>query len=242
MLHAAVRNSAYGPRVRLLDGPPVPPDPARESVPRRQIADRQSPQGRKRDGPEANARLTASAGVVLLVLLAAEGLTILKIRGLLTPHVFLGMLLIPPVLLKLGTTGYRFARYYAGSPAYRRRGPPPAVLRLLGPFVVLTTVVVFASGVALLYAAPTWRANLLLAHKASFVLWFIAMAAHVLGHLVDTARVAPRDWLRRTRRDVAGAGVRQWAIVASIALGIPLGLVTIGQVGQWLSTTPLHGG
>ena len=38
----------------------------------------------------ANARLTASNAVVLLALLAAEGVTILRVRALLTPHVFIG--------------------------------------------------------------------------------------------------------------------------------------------------------
>jgi len=55
----------------------------------------------------ANARLTASNAVVLLVLLAAEGVTILRVRALLTPHVFIGMVLIPPVLLKVASTGWR---------------------------------------------------------------------------------------------------------------------------------------
>ena len=74
-------------------------------------------------GVAANARLTASNAVVLLVLLAAEGVTILWVRELLTPHVFIGMVLVPPVLLKVASTGWRFARYYRGAPAYRRKGP-----------------------------------------------------------------------------------------------------------------------
>jgi hypothetical protein len=104
----------------------------------------------------ANARLTASNAVVLLVLLAAEGVTILRVRELLTPHVFIGMVLIPPVLLKMASTGWRFARYYRGTPAYRRKGPPPLLLRLLGPVVVVLTVVLLASGVGLLLAGPSW--------------------------------------------------------------------------------------
>ena len=76
-------------------------------------------------GVESNARLTGSTAAVLLVLLAAEGVTVLRVGALLTPHVFIGMLLIPPVLLKIGSTGWRFVRYYRGSPAYRRKGPPP---------------------------------------------------------------------------------------------------------------------
>ena len=45
--------------------------------------------------------------------------------GLVSAHMFIGMVLIPPVLLKLASTGYRFVRYYTGSQAYRAKGPPP---------------------------------------------------------------------------------------------------------------------
>ena len=120
-------------------------------------------------GVAANARLTASNAVVLLVLLAAEGVTILRVRDLLTPHVFIGMVLVPPVLLKAASTGWRFARYYRGAPAYRRKGPPPLLLRLLGPAVVILTVVLLASGVGLLLVGSSWLPLLLKVHKASFV-------------------------------------------------------------------------
>ena len=59
----------------------------------------------------------------LLVLLAVEGATIPFIGSLVGPHVFVGMLLIPPVLLKLGSTGYRFARFCAGQPPVPEQGP-----------------------------------------------------------------------------------------------------------------------
>lgn len=189
-----------------------------------------------RHGVEGNARLTGSFGALLFVLLAAEGVTLLGVRALLSPHVFIGMLLVPPVLVKIGSTSYRFVRYYLGDPAYRRKGPPPLVLRLLGPFVVVLTVVVLASGVALLLVPPSQRGGLLLMHKAGFVLWFGAMALHVLGHLLDTARLAPRDWMRRTRRDVAGAGARRWALVSSVAAGAMLGVAFLGWVGPWVSS------
>ena len=42
--------------------------------------------------------------MVLLVLLAAEGVTILSVRRLLTLHFFVGMLLIGPVVLKVCST------------------------------------------------------------------------------------------------------------------------------------------
>ncbi|MHB8330347.1 MAG: hypothetical protein ACYDD6_12115 [Acidimicrobiales bacterium] len=193
-------------------------------------------------GVEGNARLTAATAAVLLVLLAFEGVTILRIRALLSPHVFIGMLIVPPVLLKVGSTTYRFVRYYRGTPAYRLKGPPPALLRLLGPFIVVSTLVVIASGIALLLVPAPGRQPLLLLHKASFVLWFAGMAVHVTGHLLDTARLAPRDWVRRSRRQAAGAGLRQWAVAASVAGGVPLGIMLLGRVGPWLSSTPHHGG
>ncbi|HLX89193.1 MAG TPA: hypothetical protein VKR22_12155 [Acidimicrobiales bacterium] len=186
-------------------------------------------------GVEANARLTAALGAVLLVLLAAEGVTIVEIRPLLTPHVFIGMLLLPAVLVKMATTGYRFARYYIGAPAYRRKGPPPLVLRLFGPFVVASTLVVLASGIALLVVPEGLRRSILFVHKASFVLWFGLMTVHVLGHLLDTARLAPRDWVGPWRRQVRRATLRQWVLVSTVAAGIPLGLVLLDRVGPWLA-------
>ena len=48
-------------------------------------------------GAEGNERLTAMTGLVLLVLLAVEGFTILRLGRLLTLHFFLGMLLLGPV-------------------------------------------------------------------------------------------------------------------------------------------------
>ena len=193
------------------------------------------------DPVESNARLTGGMAAVLFVLLAAEGLTILQIRGLLSEHVFIGMLLVPPVLVKTGSTLYRFARYYFGDPAFREKGPPPALLRLLGPFVVLLTFVVLATGIALLLVGPSLRSAMLTLHKASFILWIMAMTVHVLAHLVDTAKLAPRDWMRRTRRDVRGAGARQWTITASLVVGILLGLLFLGRVAPWLASVP-HGG
>lgn len=186
---------------------------------------------RQADGVESNARLTGTLAAVLLVLLAAEGLTILRVRDLITAHVFIGMLLVPPVALKIGSTTWRFARYYRGAPAYVRKGPPMILLRLLGPVVVVLTVVLFASGIALIAVSGSVRDTLLFVHKASFVLWFGAMTIHVLGHLRETARLAPLDYVARTRRQIARAGARTWAVAASLVVGVLIGVLTYGQTG-----------
>ena len=143
---------------------------------------------RRFGGAEGNERLTAITGAVLLVLLAAEGFTILRLGRLLTLHFFLGMLLLGPVALKAGSVIYRFVRYYTGSAPYRRKGPPALLLRLLGPVIMLLTACVFGSGVMLAVTGPGQGPWLFL-HKASFILWFCAMAIHVLAYVPRLPRL-----------------------------------------------------
>ena len=92
-------------------------------------------------GIDGNKQLTAMTGVILIVLLAALGITILQIGQLIWLHLFLGLLLLGPVLLKVGSTGYRFMRYYARDAIYVAKGPPMLALRAMGPLLVLSTLV-----------------------------------------------------------------------------------------------------
>ncbi|HVA53531.1 MAG TPA: hypothetical protein VNF05_08450 [Acidimicrobiales bacterium] len=184
-------------------------------------------------GVEGNARLTSSVAAVIFVVLAAEGVTILRIGRLLDAHVFIGVLLIPVVLVKISSTTWRFAKYYRGDPEYRRKGPPALLLRLLGPLVIVLTLVVLASGIALIELPTSFRQELLLIHKASFIAWIAVTAIHVLGHLGETVRLAPRDWLLRTRRQVSGASSRQWHLVWSLAVGLVTALALTPQAYGW---------
>lgn len=191
------------------------------------------------DGVAANARITGGAAAALLVLLAIEGATIPFIGELIGPHVFVGMLLIPPVALKLASTGYRFARYYAGSPPYRRKGPPPWAMRVLAPGVVLSTLALFGTGVALLLAGPDDSGQLKLLHKASFIAWFALMTVHVLGHVLELPSLALPDWRRHGGREaeLAGAGPRLALLGTALLAGLALALATISLAGPWLSVS-----
>jgi hypothetical protein len=186
------------------------------------------------DGVAGNARLTAGIAAALLVLLAAEGATIPFIGPLLGPHVFIGMLLIPPVLLKLCSTGYRLARYYSGSPAYVRKGPPPIGLRVLAPGVVLTTLALFGTGVALLIDGPP-SDTLVFAHKLSFFAWVGLMALHVLGHVLELPALALPDWRRGGPREarLAGAGARTMTLGIALLAGVALALLTFPVASPW---------
>ena len=187
-------------------------------------------------GTTGNERLTAASGAVLLVLLAALGVTIIRIGQLLWLHLFLGMLLIGPLALKLASTGYRFIRYYSGSVAYRRKGPPHALLRAMGPVVVLSTLIVLASGVALLFAGPSSRGTLLLIHKLTFFVWLAFVGLHVLVHLPSILPALRSDYgpTAGLSSDVSGRTGRTLALAGALVGGLVLAVLVIPEFGPWL--------
>ena len=186
-------------------------------------------------------------------------MTILQLGRLLTLHFFIGMLLLGPVALKVGSTIYRFARYYAGSAPYRRKGPPAPLLRLLGPVVIASTAGVFGTGIVLAVAGPAGRQPWLFLHKASFVIWFCAMTVHVLAYLPrlpgllaaesrgaagHSAQGATRGAAGGPSRVAAGGpsrvaavlggrGVRLSLLAASLVAGLVIAMLTVHLAGPW---------
>lgn len=184
----------------------------------------------RENGVAGNGRLTAALGALLLVLLAVEGATIPLIGQLREEHILIGMLLIGPVAAKLASTGYRFARYYLGAPAFVRKGPPQIALRLLAPGVVFTTVALFGTGVALLVVGPNGELSFL--HKVSFIAWFALMTIHVLGHILELPGAAFADWRRGMPR-LSGTGLRLATVTAALAMGVGLALLSFSAAGSW---------
>ena len=205
---------------------------------------------------EGNERLTAMTGAVLLILLAVECYTILRIGRLLTLHVFLGMLLLGPVTLKATSVIYRFARYYTGSQPYRRKGPPQPLLRLIGPVIVLLTACVFGSGIMLAVTGPSYGyggpGEWLTIHRLSFFAWLFFMAIHVLtyvwrlpGLLAAEARGVSLEegetgghagagrHARRAMQVLGGRGTRLALLIASLLVGLVIALLTVHLAGNW---------
>ena len=185
------------------------------------------------DGAAGNERLTAMTGAVLLVLFAAEGLTILRIHRLLTVHFFLGMLLLGPVALKVASTGYRFVRYYAGSAPYVRRGPPARPMRLLGPLMIATSLGVLGTGVILALVGPG-NGQWLFLHKATFVLWFGVMTIHVLVYAPRLPRLlVGGPSAGRAVATLAGRGTRWLLLAAALAGGLVIAMATLHLAAPW---------
>jgi hypothetical protein len=193
-------------------------------------------------GTAGNELLTAATGGLLIALLAVIGVTIVSLTRLLWVHLFVGMLLIGPLVLKLASTGYRFVRYYTANSSYRSKGPPPLALRLIAPIVLASTIVVFASGVALLFIGPRSRATLLPIHKASFIVWVSFTALHVLAHLPAVARGLRVDYGGRSTGAVPlpGRCGRAFSLIGSLLAGVAIAVLVIPQFAPWISAQNLH--
>jgi hypothetical protein len=177
--------------------------------------------------PDANERLTSAIGLTLLALTAVELLTlVLGLQHFLSWHVFVGFVLLPPIALKLASTGWRFAQYYLGDEEYRRKGPPHLMMRLLAPLLVAFTVLLFGSGVAigLVHGHALQLARRV--HGPAAFGWTVLLGMHVLVYL---------------RRAVRGARVQRVALaVAALAAGFALGIATLPVDRDWLHLPSKH--
>ena len=183
---------------------------------------------------EANARLTGLSGIVVLVLLIAELVTVvLGARGVLSLHAAIGLILVPPVLVKLASTTWRVVNYYRGAPAYARRGPPATVARVLGPFLTLAVVVLLVSGLALLLGPSSTHQIALPLHKVSFYLALLLIVAHLATHLPQAVHLAASD--RMNRGAVALMVRARWmTILGSVLLGAMLALALAGNAEPYM--------
>jgi hypothetical protein len=184
-----------------------------------------------RADPAGNERLTAITGAVLLVLFSAEVITTLLMGSLFGLHFFLGMMLIGPVSLKIGSTFWRFGRYYLGSQPYVRRGPPPTRQRILGPALVLTSVGVLATGVLLAFEGPGSNWGKL--HQEFFYLWLIVVLIHVFHYGPKLPRLLADRPVQRALRSASGSRARWLLLAGSVAGGLVLAVLTYHLRAQW---------
>ena len=185
-----------------------------------------------RGGAEGNEILTSAVAGVLTVLLALEGVTVVHMAGLVSAHMFIGMVLIPPVALKLGSTGYRFFRYYTRAHTYRALGPPRPLLRALAPALVASTVGTFVTGVLLLAAGR--KSNALLGlHKVSFIVFAVLFGIHFVAYIPRAARSLRQDWRQARREAVPGAGVRAILVALAVGGGAVLAIAVLHAINNW---------
>jgi hypothetical protein len=175
-------------------------------------------------GSSGNEVLTSINAVVLVALIAVQLITVLSLDSMIEVHLFVGVVLLGPVVLKLASTGYRFLRYYTGAEDYREKGPPPAFLRGLAPIFVAATIGLFGSGVVMLVNGDGEGA-VRSVHTTSFWIWIACLGLHVL---LNGRQVLGN--LKRARLAIRGAEVRAMLVLASILGGLMVALSLISKI------------
>jgi hypothetical protein len=179
--------------------------------------------------------------LTLIVLAGVEYLTLLLgLQRFLSWHVFVGFVLLPPIALKLSSTGWRFLRYYTRTEAYRLKGAPQTLMRLLAPLLVAATLLLFGSGVAmgLVHGSALSLARRI--HGPAAFLWTVTLGAHVLVYLPRALRAARADVVPTTRRATVGSVARLVALGAALAAGAVLAVATIPAETHWLHLPSRH--
>ena len=193
-------------------------------------------------GAPGNRRLTSTFGAVLLVLLVIQVLSALwfallsynlpapggTVFAVVRPvHFFVGFLLFPLIGLKLASVGYRFTRYYTRQRAYRDAGAPGLVLRMTAPLLVLSTVVLFASGVEMWSFRNQFGIPWIAVHDLSAIAFVALLVVHVAYHTREACQAAWAD----LRAPADGAITRR----ALLSGGVAAGLTVAVGAAQWPS-------
>jgi hypothetical protein len=191
--------------------------------------------GAARSAVVDNERLTTLTGTLLLVLIVAELVITATIHTLLSAHVFVGVLLAGPLVVKLGSTGYRFLGYYAGSPAFVRKGPPRLALRVLAPLLVATTLVLIGSGIGLLVTGPAQPGPLLAAHNISALIWLPMIAIHTVAYIWRVPRSLADDWSTPATEPAPGRGRRLGVNLGALLGGVLAAVLVLPGAAPWVA-------
>ncbi|CRK83225.1 hypothetical protein [Neobacillus massiliamazoniensis] len=187
----------------------------------------------KRFPIERNKRMTAIAGTVLFVLIIAELVITANLAALRSEHIFVGVLLAGPLVVKMCSTGYRFFRYYTKSPEFVRAGPPNILLRLLAPFLVVITILVFISGFGLVLGGHAHEELFIKIHAVSVTLWLPLLAVHIYAYIRKASGLIANDWTGKSKYRVPGREGRLGINVAAIIMsGIAAIIMTPWKAGE----------
>ena len=186
--------------------------------------------------PDGNKRLTAAVGVLLLAPVLLEIATVLLgVHTFMSWHVFVGIALIPLVVLKLATTGWRFVRYYTRSRAYVAHGPPQPAMRLLAPLLVVATVVLFGSGVAMGFLHGHMLQIARRLHGPASVVWLVLLGVHVLVYFGRALRSTASDVRRTEQPPVRGKTARLYGLATAVVCGLVIGAAFAPAQHRWVN-------
>jgi hypothetical protein len=187
-----------------------------------------------------NLILTSHAGLVILfflILLYFTGLEFAPLRGV---HFGLGFALIPILLVKLGSTGWRAVNYYFDRAPYRAAGPPWLLPRIMALPLTVCAVVATISGVVL-WATGTDRGTWATVHIYSVISLAVVVVVHLAIYTRKAFRASTRS-LEETKT-TQQERIMVWALLVALVVGS----AAVGLEPTWNpsatppSTTTTHG-
>jgi len=206
-------------------------------------------------GVAGNRRLTASTGTLLHSLLwiqiasalffAFETFNIVLPSGpwhtVIRPiHFFVGFLLAPLIVIKIGSTNYKFLLYYLRSRRYKEAGPPQLLARVLAPVLVGSVIVLFVSGWEMWSFTNAWGVVWIPVHVISAIIFTVALIAHIVLHAREAHREAAKDLSGVAADDAPGSTVPadEWrrGVIARrtlLAGGVGAGIALALSTAQW---------
>ena len=182
-----------------------------------------------------NERMTALAGAVLLVLILVELVSAAVLHALLSVHVFVGVLLTGPLVVKLTSTSSRFLRYYTGSPAFVHKGPPHLALRALAPPLIIATLLVLSSGIGLVALGPHRAGPLVPLHAISALALLPLLAIHIFAHIRRVPRLVTDDWSSPSTEQAPGRVRRLGANIGALLLGAVAAILLFPGATPWIA-------
>ncbi len=181
-------------------------------------------------------RGSALFGTALAVVFLIEVLTVPIMSHAVAWHIGVGLVAVPLLVGKLTYSSLRFIGFYRGDERYRRAGVPWFPLRVLAPFLIVTTVLVIGSGVELDVAGPTSFSATFLApaHFLLSVVWFLLMAFHVVAYFNRAARSTIKDvTVRLTKSRPTSSRLRVTIFVVTLTIGIVLATQFQEPIRRW---------
>ncbi len=174
------------------------------------------PHPRRSVSVAGNLILTSHAGLVILFFLVLLYFTGLAFAPLRSVHFGLGFALIPILLVKLGSTGWRAVNYYFDRDPYRAAGPPWLLPRIMALPLTACAIAATISGVVL-WAEGTDRGTWATVHIYSVISLAVVVVVHLAIYTRKAFRASTRS-LEQTKT-TKQERVMVWALLVALVVG-----------------------
>lgn len=163
-----------------------------------------------------NLILTSHAGLVILFFLILLYFTGLEFTPLRAMHFGLGFALIPILLVKLGSTGWRAVNYYFDRDPYGAAGPPWLLPRIMALPLTACALAATISGVVL-WATGTDRGAWATIHIYSVISLAVVIVVHLAIYTRKAFRASSRslEGTKTTRQE----RIMVWALLVALVAG-----------------------